>query len=64
MYLISRSRALKASSLSSRDAVELSLAIALLVCHVRNVRVRIAEETGIGLKVSGLSDEEDDDPDL
>jgi hypothetical protein len=42
-----------------------ALAIALLVCHVRNVRVRIAEETGIGLKVPGVEDSEvDDDPDL
>lgn len=42
-----------------------ALAIALVVCHVRNVRVRIAEETGIGLKVPGLEeDEEESDPDL
>ena len=42
-----------------------ALAIALLLCHVRNVRVRIAEETGIGLKVPGVEDGEvQNDPDL
>lgn len=42
-----------------------ALAIALVVCHVRNVRVRIAEDTGIGLKVPGLDDNEmESDPDL
>ena len=42
-----------------------ALAIAIVLCHVRNVRVRIAEETGIGLMVPGLDDEEpESDPDL
>ena len=41
-----------------------ALAVALIVCHVRNVRVRIAEETGIGAKVAGLDDEAEEDPDL
>ena len=41
-----------------------ALAIALVVCHVRNVRVRIAEETGIGLKIPGMYEEPVSDPDL
>ena len=30
-----------------------SLALAIIVCHCRNVQVRIAEETGLGVKVAG-----------
>ena len=30
-----------------------SLAMAIVVCHVRNVQVRIAEETGVGARVEG-----------
>ena len=42
-----------------------ALAVAVVVCHVRDVRVRIAEETGIGLKVPGMDDDElESDPDL
>jgi hypothetical protein len=42
-----------------------ALAIALVVCHVRNVRVRIAEETGIWLKVPGMDEGVvESDPDL
>ncbi|KAK6436181.1 hypothetical protein LTR95_007625 [Oleoguttula sp. CCFEE 5521] len=40
-----------------------ALALAIVVCHVRSVLVRIAEETGLGLKVPGQFPEEDD-PDL
>ena len=43
-----------------------SLALAIAVCHVRNVQVRIAEETGLGARVPGQEkgmgvDEEDPD---
>ncbi|OQO05661.1 hypothetical protein B0A48_09753 [Cryoendolithus antarcticus] len=39
-----------------------ALALAIVVCHVRSVLVRIAEETGLGLKVPGqFSEEEDSD---
>lgn len=42
-----------------------SLALAILVCHVRNVQMRIAEETGLGLRQQGYSEDEmeEDDPD-
>ena len=43
------------------------LALATVVCHARNVQMRIAEETGIGLK-SALAEQmekaESEDPDL
>ncbi|KAF2162733.1 hypothetical protein M409DRAFT_26970 [Zasmidium cellare ATCC 36951] len=41
------------------------LALAIIVCHVRNVQVRIAEETGLGLRQQGYSEDEaeEDDPD-
>lgn len=44
-----------------------SMALAIAVCHVRNVQVRIAEETGLGERVVGLEREGDggeEDPDL
>lgn len=44
-----------------------SLALAIAVCHVRNVQVRIAEETGLGARVPGLetdAKDEEEDPDL
>ncbi|RMY97989.1 hypothetical protein D0862_07793 [Hortaea werneckii] len=40
-----------------------SLALAVVMCHVRNVQVRIAEETGLGVKQPGV-EEKVDDPDL
>lgn len=40
-----------------------ALAIAILVCHLRNVQVRIADETGLGFTVRGTEVKEDD-PDL
>lgn len=42
-----------------------SLALAITVCHARNVQMTIAEETGIGLKQPDLFDEDIvvDDPD-
>ncbi|KAK4494854.1 hypothetical protein PRZ48_014210 [Zasmidium cellare] len=41
------------------------LALAIIVCHVRNVQLRIAEETGLGLRQQGYSEDEveEDDPD-
>lgn len=41
------------------------LALAIVVCHVRNVQMRIAEETGLGLRQQGYSEDEieEDDPD-
>lgn len=45
-----------------------ALALAIVVCHVRNVQMRIAEETGLGLKstrdAEGGMEEEEDDPDV
>ena len=41
-----------------------ALALAIAVCHVRNVQMRIAEETGIGLKGADWVESETDDPDL
>ncbi|KAI7481374.1 hypothetical protein KC357_g3807 [Hortaea werneckii] len=40
-----------------------SLALAIVMCHVRDVQVKIAEETGLGVRQPGV-DEEVDDPDL
>ncbi|RMY70988.1 hypothetical protein D0864_10756 [Hortaea werneckii] len=40
-----------------------SLALAIVVCHVRDVQVKIAEETGLGVRQPGVQ-EEVDDPDL
>ncbi|KAI7161478.1 hypothetical protein KC349_g2760 [Hortaea werneckii] len=40
-----------------------SLALAIVLCHVRNVQVKIAEETGLGVRQPGV-EEEVDDPDL
>lgn len=42
-----------------------SLALAIIVCHVRNVHLRIADETGLGLRQQGFSEDEmeEDDPD-
>ncbi|KAK0258611.1 hypothetical protein LTR35_018148 [Friedmanniomyces endolithicus] len=37
-----------------------SLAMAIVGCHVRDVRVRVAEETGVGMKVPGMEVEVDD----
>lgn len=42
-----------------------SLALSILMCHVRDVQVRIAEETGLGLKVAGRKSRGvSEDPDL
>jgi len=41
-----------------------ALALAIVVCHARNVQVRIAEETGVGVKQHDAPREEpEDDPD-
>ncbi|RMX76448.1 hypothetical protein D0869_10713 [Hortaea werneckii] len=40
-----------------------SLALAIVLCHVRNVQVKIAEETGLGVRQPGV-EEDVDDPDL
>lgn len=42
-----------------------SLALAIIVCQIRNVHMRIAEETGLGLRQHGYSEDEmvEDDPD-
>ncbi|KAK5688550.1 hypothetical protein LTS10_000528 [Elasticomyces elasticus] len=40
-----------------------SLALAIILCHARDVRCSVAEETGLGVKVPGQQVEEDD-PDL
>ncbi|KAI7227344.1 hypothetical protein KC330_g8444 [Hortaea werneckii] len=40
-----------------------SLALAIVLCHVRNVQLKIAEETGLGVRQPGV-EEEEDDPDL
>ncbi|KAK0855805.1 hypothetical protein LTR91_014322 [Friedmanniomyces endolithicus] len=37
-----------------------SLAMAIVACHVRDVRVRVAEETGVGRRVAGVEMEVDD----
>lgn len=42
-----------------------SLALAILLCHVRDVQARIAEETGLGVKVAGSKSRgASEDPDL
>lgn len=41
-----------------------ALALAIVVCHVRGVQIRIAEDTGLGLKSPDVVKEEVDDPDL
>lgn len=41
-----------------------SLALAIIVAHVRNVQVRIAEETWIGVKQPEIAEMEEEDPDL
>jgi hypothetical protein len=42
-----------------------SLALSITVCHARNVQVRIAEDTGLGVKVPGRKRRgASDDPDL
>ena len=41
-----------------------ALALAIAVCHVRNVQLRIAEDTGIGLKTADYEESEKSDPDL
>ena len=41
-----------------------ALALAIAVCHVRNVQMRIAEDTGIGLKSANFEEDVEDDPDL
>ena len=40
-----------------------AFALAIVVCHVRNVQMRIAEETGLGLKSAQHESEPEDDPD-
>ena len=41
------------------------LALAIVICHVRNMQLRIAEETGLGVKQQSMEvDAEADDPDL
>lgn len=40
-----------------------AFALAIIMCHARNVRMRIAAETGVGLKIPGM-EEPVDDPDL
>lgn len=40
-----------------------ALALAIVVCHLRNVQVRIAEETGLGIMSGAREDEVVDDPD-
>ncbi|KAK1084373.1 hypothetical protein LTR33_002708 [Friedmanniomyces endolithicus] len=37
-----------------------SLAMAIVACHVRDVRVKVAEETGLGRRVAGVEMEVDD----
>ncbi|KAK5118237.1 hypothetical protein LTR85_008217 [Meristemomyces frigidus] len=41
-----------------------ALALAIIVCHARNMQMRIAEETGLGVKQQGGEVEPEDDPDL
>lgn len=42
-----------------------SLALAIIVCHVRNVQMAIAEDTGLGMKEPGMIGmDEESDPDL
>ena len=42
-----------------------SLALAIIVCHVRNVQARIAEDTGLGIKEPGAHGMDvESDPDL
>jgi hypothetical protein len=40
-----------------------ALALAIAVCHARNVQMRIADETGLGAKSPDAVEEESDDPD-
>ena len=40
-----------------------SIAVAIIVCHARNVQLRIADETGLGAKSPDDVEEESDDPD-
>jgi hypothetical protein len=47
----------------ANNAVWDALALACVGCHVRNVMVRLAEETGIGLVGKGRREEEEDDLD-
>lgn len=37
-----------------------ALAMAIIVCHVRNIQLRIAEETGLGVQQQGVEEPEDD----
>lgn len=40
-----------------------ALAVAIIVCHVRNVQLRVAEDTGLGVKNPNQESEESSDPD-